>query len=213
MKTPLCYVLTQTRDREYAHLRLTIRHLGDTRFGDSPTAEIRFQTDAENHKRTGGGFWYGYRIEINAKSGAEAARLASAITRVEKTIEERKSEDYAARQITPANLLWALDQAKIGRAVFDGRTDLYTLIGKLPDPALRQWGNRSVSVLAEDAERARRLLAVKTAEYSLSALEEWIAAGKPVTEGRDVAPVVEPLDKLLADPFAPIATPQAPASI
>ncbi len=206
MKTPLCYVLTQTRDREYAHLRLTIRHLGDTRFGDSPTAELRFQTDHENHKRTGGGYWYGYRIEIETKSGAEASRLASVITRIEKVIEEREG-DHSTRQITPANLLWALDQVKIGRAVFDGRTNLYTLIGKLPDPALRQWGNRSVSVLAPDADRARKALAVKTAEYSLSALEEWIAAGKPVTEGRDGPPIVEPLDKLLADPFAPVATP------
>ena len=207
-KQPLGWQVYQTHDGNYCHLRFVIQKTG-TRFGRDATAEIKFQSDNERRDRDGKmefPDWYGFRLAIETDNREDALTLAKTVDRVCATLAERKGSDgseavWSLREFTPANFVWALQECRIGRAVHDNRTSEFTLVADLPDLALRKWGNRFDSVLAETESDARRKLTVLMAERWQSHLQEWLNAGAPCSLGQySDGPAVETLD-VICEPW------------
>ena len=211
MKTKnLIYTINKNTQGGYSHLYLEIREIG-SRFGGRETAlTLKWQLHRpeamdSNSPRN----WYGLHTTITGNRLGEIATVAKVAAQINNSLEKRaQSDTWRKGDSTPENVIEVLEELKIARAVYDGRQSNYVRISDLPDDAVFAWSNGTTSILAGCEREAKRKLAIATAEFSVSSLEQWIAKGSPITRRDDRAPLVETLADVLKDPFvsaAPVA--------
>ncbi len=220
MKTQkkLGFLIHQSRNGAYAHLHFTVLPLGNN--SHDLSLEIRFQTDDEKLTRDASQApWYGPKVHVTARDGADLARLSSAYNRAEKALETRMTDGetetgqvlapWNMRALTPENLVWALTETGIARCVYDARVSEHVAIGKLADPSLARWQNKHVATLARCEHSARKAIKIEMAQSPYvgnAELADWLASGAHVTrDDRSPTPTVETLEKLFRSPFAPLA--------
>ena len=183
--------VSHNRVSSYGKLKIELITRADIFDRCNASVELDWQSNPDTPRD-----WYGFRVSISAQSFNE-------MSFGQKLFRKAVPKGNENSEISPSTVVCALRKAGFKQCVYDSRLRDYVLIDEMPDSNLDLWldgnsGNCQVNALARNEKEAKREVARQLANYSVEALEKWIADGKPVRLAQTAScPAVVNLDDIL----------------
>lgn len=201
-KAKLGYTINQTRNGHYSHLYIEVREIGHSFREFILTFKLQTDDGTGRLNPDKAPEWYGLHTKVKGRIPSDIKQINAVAQKTESILNEREGEWSLRNMERPENILWALEKQGIRRMVYDGRVSQYVPLSELAGPEFRAFHNNHESVLARDESEAKRLLTVKTAQFSPSALQSWLNEGSPVMlSSMSDAPSVQATESVLTPCF------------